>query len=252
MKNRRFLPLIIPLILLLMNEIFLFQPHLFFIILALGVLIILLSVKEIGRDNQKKFWLLFSLLPILLFFSFSLMAALISNPFLIQIIFIGLAFMLFLYLRNLYYYLVFSEIAQAAKLDTFSTVSGFFIVFAVFASISVLPSFLDLAPALMVLAVVPAVCFLFFQSIIFNEISFKKSAVLFLIDTFILFQLSWIFSFFPLQADILGFLSAIIYYLLLIISRLSLKGELKRQTLKWPIFLSALAVFVLLLTARWL
>jgi hypothetical protein len=252
MKNRRLIPIIVPLAILLLSEIFLFYPHLFFIALAFGVLIIMFSVRDIGRDNREKFWPLFFVLPTIIFLSLSSYASLISNGLLIQVIFLISSFLIFFYLRGFYYYLIFKEKERADELNIYSPLFGFLAIFAIFTTIFTLPLFINLTPLVMILAVVPVVWFLFFQSIIFNKTSFKESIFPFLINTLILFELSWLFSFFPLRSDILGFLSAITYYLLLTVSRLSFRGDLNRQNLKWPIFLSSLAVLILLLTARWL
>ena len=56
----------------------------------------------------------------------------------------------------------------------------------------------------------------------------------------------------PWQINILALFLAIAYYLSLIIIRLKARGGLNRRAVRLPLILSALAIFLLFLTARWL
>ena len=252
MKNRRFIPLVTPFILFILNELVFIQPKLFFVSLSLGALVLFLSVRILGRENREKYWPFFSVLPILIFLGPSSYSALIASKFLVQLMFL-LSFLLnFYYLRTLYYYLVNKEYNRGLQIGSFSVLAGFFIVFSFYTLVFILPLFINLAPALLALIPLPVVWFLFFKGVYFNINSFKDGSLIFLINTLILAQLSWMLSYFPLNSNILGFLVALIYYLLLIISLLHFKGSLSRRTIKWPLTLVLFSVFILFLTARWL
>lgn len=252
MKNRRFIPLISPFILFILNELVFIQPKLFFVSLSLGALVLFLSVRILGRENREKYWPFFSVLPILIFLGLSSYSALIASKFLVQLMFF-LSFLLnFYYLRTLYYYLVNKEYNRGLQIGSFSVLAGFFIIFSFYALVFILPLFINLAPVLLALTPLPIVWFLFFKGVYFNLNSFKDGSLIFLINTLILAQLSWMLSYFPLNSNILGFVVALIYYLLLIVSLLHFKGSLSRKTIKWPLTLVLVSVFILFLTARWL
>lgn len=252
MKNRRFIPLISPLILFILNELVFIEPKLFFVSLSLGSLVLFLSVKLLGKGNKEKYWPLFSILPILIFLGLSSYSALIASKFLVQVIFLFSFLLNFYYLRTLYYYLVNKEYNRGLQIGSFSVLAGFFIVFSFYSSVFILPLFINLNPALLALMPLPIVWFLFFKGSYFNLNSFKEGYLIFLINTLILAQLSWILSYFPLNSNILGFVVALIYYLLLIVSLSYFKGSLSRKTIKWPLILVLVSIFILFLTARWL
>ena len=252
MSNKRFIPLLIPLIGLILNETVLLYPKLFFVSLTLGSLIIFLGIKLLGRNNKEKFWPFFSILPILLFLSFSTYAALISSGLLVQLFFLAAFVLNFYYLRTLYYYLINKEYDRGIQLSSFSVFAGFFIIFCIYSSVFFLPLFINLQPSLLALIPFPIIWFLFFNGVYFNLKSFTEGALIFFINALVLAQLAWILSYFPLSANILGFIVALIYYLFVIISLLHFKGNLNRKTAKWPIILVLFSFLILFLTAHWL
>ncbi|MBN2854485.1 hypothetical protein JXK06_03070, partial [Patescibacteria group bacterium] len=235
MKKKRFIPLISPLIILILNEVVFIEPKLFFIVLSLGALVLFLSVRVLGKDNKEKYWPLFGVLPILIFLSLSSYSALIASKILIQVIFLFSFLLNFYYLRTIYYYLVNREYNRGLQIGSFSVLAGFFIVFSFYSAAFILPLFINLAPALLTLIPLPIIWFLFFKGVYFNLNSFKEGSLIFLITTLIVAQLSWVLSYFPLSPHILGFVIALIYYLLLMISLLYFKGSLKLKTIKWPL-----------------
>lgn len=251
MNKKRFIPLLVPLITLFINEVFLLYPRLFFVCLSLGALVIFFGVKFLGQNNKKEFWPLFSLMPIITFLSFSLYASLILSPAFIQIFFLAAFVINFYYFKIIYYYLFKDEEEQEEQLRPFFTLAGFFSVFCFYSSIYLLPLFINISPFFLALSPIIVVYFLFFQGIYFYSNSAKESFLIVSINTLILLQSSLILSYFPLSPHILGFIVALGYYLLLTISILSFKNKISRQTLKWPLILVIVAVSALFLTARW-
>lgn len=252
MINKRLIPLLLPLVLLVSNELFLFYPKSVFISLFLSIVFILLSTKIIRSGSKNKSWLLLSILPILLYLSLSLYGALLSNRLIVQALMLFLAGLIFYYFKNLYYYLVSEDESRIIKLESFSATAGFLIIFTSFASIYILPLFVRLNINIMLLAALPLIFFLFLQPVLFSRVKLKNNLSLVFINTLILAQMSWLFSLFPLNYNVLGLLAALTYYLILIVTRLSLKGVLNRRNLKWPLVLVIIATLSLLLSARWL
>ena len=129
MSNKRFIPLLIPLICLILNEAVLLYPKLFFVSLVLGSLVIFLGIKLLGQNNKEKFWPFFAVLPILLFLSFSTYAALISSGLLVQLFFLATFVLNFYYLRTLYYYLINKEYDRGIQLSSFLSLLDFLLFF---------------------------------------------------------------------------------------------------------------------------
>ncbi len=252
MNRKRLIPLIVPLIALLLNEIFLLYPKLFFVCLSFGVLTLFLGVKFLGQGNNKRFWPFFSILPIIVFLSFSLYSALISSKLFIQLFFFASFVINFYYFRLLYYFLTKEDDEKAEQLSSFSVFAGFFSVFCIYSSIYLLPFFINLSPFFLALFPILIVWFLFFKATYFYLKSFSQSSLVLIINTLILLQISLIVSYLPLSAHILGFIISLTYYLLLIISILNFRDKINRRSLKWPLILVLISALALLLTARWI
>lgn len=252
MINKRLVPILLPLALFVLNEVFLFYPKLIFITLFLGAAFICFGLKLISGSLKFKAWAIFLILPLLLYLSFSLFIALLSNPLAIQMVMVLMFGMIFYYFKNLYYYLVSDDADRMAKLESFSLTAGFLVVFAIFFSINILPLFIRLDINIMLLISLPILFFLFLQPILFGRIKLKSAMPLIISGTFVAAQIFWLLSLLPLNPNVLGLLCALTYYLILIVVRLSFKESLNRRSLKWPLILVIIASLSLLLSARWL
>lgn len=252
MNKKRLIPLIAPSIIFVLNESFLLYPSLFFVSLSLGALILFFAIRYLGKDNEEKFWPLFSVVPIIIFLSFSIYSALVSSHLLIQSLFIASFVFNFYYLRTIYYYLSKKDYSVASQLASFAVFSGFFSIFLLYSSVYLLPFFVNISPILLSISPLIFVYFLFFQVLYFYSSSFSDNNLVFIINTLILLQSSLIISYLPLSAHVLGFLVALIYYFLAILSILNFKNKVNRKALKWPLILTISSVLLLLLSARWL
>lgn len=252
MKNKRFLPLIAPLIVLLLSEASLIYPKLFFVSLSLGLAVLFFTTMILGKDNEDKFWPLFSALAIVIFLSLYSYTAMISSVIVIQFLFLLTFALNFYYFRTLYYYLEKKEYNRGEQLSSFTIFSGFFSIFSAYSMVYLLPFFISISPSVLVLIPLPFVWLLFFLKPYFNLKISKDSISIFFISTLVLAQVSWIISYLPLNPQILGFVIALSYYFLSLSIGLSLKGSIGRKTLKWPLILVLSSVLILFLTARWL
>jgi len=250
-KYRRFIPLVIPLIVWFLSQAFLIEPPFFYSALALGVLLITLSVRSIVRQNAAGDWPPFIISPVLFFLSFSTYATMIVGRFWIQLIFLLVAWFLFSYFKNLYYYSTYSVPERADKLDSLLSGGGFLTIFAAAGVLFGLPTFLNWPLIATLLIFVPIVWLLLIQFFPL-KVGWHPSGSLLFIMVMILTELAWVFSLLPLSFNLLAFFLAIAYYLSILIVRLDSRGGLVFSALKLPLILSAIAVLVLLLTARWL
>ena len=69
---------------------------------------------------------------------------------------------------------------------------------------------------------------------------------------FVLIEIAWSLSFWPLSYYILGLVMAIFYYIIIGIVRFYLLNELDRKIIKLYLVFGFLGITLVLLTARWL
>ena len=256
MRYRRFIPLLSPVLIWLLSQAFLFWPPLFYSALAVGGLLIVFSVKQLDVRGRHD-WPIFVVLPLLLFWGASSYAAVVSNLYLIQAIFLATAWFLFSYFKNLYYYLqpALSQPAtdrSLARLENLFIAGGFLTVFSLSALWFVLPAFLSRQPLLTLPLLALAIALLFWQ---FSFLALDRKnfpRLLTLIIVILLIEAAWVFSLLPLNFNILALFLGIAYYFGLTLLRLKASGILYRRAWQWPLILSASAIILLLLTARWL
>jgi hypothetical protein len=254
MKYQRFIPLITSLLIWLLSELFLTQAKLFYITLAVGGLLIIFSVKLIvGR--QPLFWPSVIIAPLLFFVAWTSYAAIIIGNFWIQLIFLLVVWFIFAYLRNLYYYAAALSATEpsvwSVKFDNLLIAGSFLTSFAAAAVLLDLPAFVNWPWFVMlpVWALVVGLLLIQFQP--FKPGQWPVGGLL-ILSVLALTELAGVFSLLPLNFNILALFLAIAYYLSLIIIRLKARGGLNRRAVRLPLILSALAIFLLFLTARWL
>lgn len=253
MTLKRLIPLIVPLAIWLFGQMFLRWPNLFYSALALGALMIVLSVKYLA-GREKHDWPLLAIAPLLFFLAFSCYASIIIGSFWVQTLFVLIAWFLFVYLRNLYYYFAHkeSESIFEDKLDNLLIVSGFLSVFAAATVLFSLPIFITWPVWATVLILAAIIGLLFIQFMPLKKMHPEQAKVLIFIGVLGLAESAWGLSLLPLKFHLLGLFMAISYYLTLTIIRLHLRGALNRRVLKLPLILAAIAFIILFLTARWL
>jgi hypothetical protein len=93
---------------------------------------------------------------------------------------------------------------------------------------------------------------IFGQFFIFNKKIEREQKIFWGLDVLILAEMAGLFFLLPLNYNILGFLVAIIFYLLVLINDWRQTNRLNFKNLKWPIILASLITLLILLTARWL
>lgn len=232
---------------------FLHWTGLFYSALAVSTLIIVLSVKYLA-SRQRQDWPLLLIAPVLFFLAFSGYVAIIVGVFWVQLLLVLIAWFLFVYLKNLYYYCTHQESVSvyADKLDNLLIVGGFLSVFAAATVLFSLPIFITWPTWATLLILAAIIWLLFVQFMPLKKINPEQAKVLTLVSVLGLVELAWGLSLLPIKFHLLGLFLAIGFYLVLTITRLHLRGALTRRVLRLPLILSALAFIILFLTARWL
>ncbi len=252
MNYKRLIPLVVPVLVWALSQIFLAVPSFFYFGLSAGLLIIVLGVRYLAQRSKIKNWSFFIIAPALFFLSFSLYASLISSYYLIQFIFILSFWFIFSYLKNLYYFFIYEAPEREHKLDNLMIGGGFLTLFASASSLYGLPIFLNWPFIEFLLIFIPLVFLLLIQFLAVQKTSFKENASLIFVNILLLSEIALVFSFLPFNFNVLGFLLAILFYFFLLIIRLRFKGELNLHNLKLPIIFSLLIFIITILTARWL
>ncbi|MFA7087835.1 MAG: hypothetical protein WC146_00620 [Patescibacteria group bacterium] len=252
MKYKRFIPLLIPFLVWFLNQAFLSNPEFFYSSLGLGVLIIILGIKLFANSHSAKDWIPFIVAPILFFLSFSGYATIIVGDSWIQAIFVLIACFLFFYFRTLYYYFISDNTDWTERLDNLLSMSGFLSIFAAAGLLFGLPAFLNWSPIVTIIIFIPFIWLLFVQFLPIKKIKLVSTSPILISVALILAEFAWVFSFWPLNFNILALFLAITYYLLLTITRLYWDGRLNRRSLRLPFALSIGIFIILILTARWL
>jgi len=252
MKLKHFYPFIVSLVLWLLSQTFLLYPRFFYFALPLGGLLIIFSVKYLAGQREKKRWFLFVFAPLIFFLSFSSYSAILFNYYWIQLIFILVAWFIFAYLRNLYYYLTYQAPERAEKVDSLLLAGGFLSIFATASVLYGLPIFLSWPFAVLLSIFIPISFLSLTHFLPLRQLGLGSHLLFVIIEVTILAELAWALSWLPLNFTILGFILAIFYYFALIVFRLYINNELGRRNLRLPLILSSLILLILLLTARWL
>lgn len=241
----------VPVALWLLGQTFLNFPQFFFVTISVGGLIIILATKALATKNWRQDWPLFFYFPLVFFIGSSLYETLIPNFYWVQLLlFINAAFM-FVYFKNLYYFFRYEAPERTDRLDTFLMTASVLSVFFLASSAYGLPVFLGWSfwP---LLAVLVALIFpLFFQPFILGSLRLEANWPFFIVVTLIMAQIAGVIYLFPFDYNILGLLTAIVFYILFLMIRLFVRGRFSGRILRFPLITSLIIVIILLLTTRW-
>ena len=224
----------------------------FFIALSFGVLFITFGVRTFIKNRGAKFWPVFILPPVLFFLSFSFYSSIIISYFWIQVIFLLIAWFIYSYFQNIYYYFSFGAPEREVKIRRLMVSGSFLSTFAIAATLYGLPIFLSWPFILLLLSFIVISLALFGQFFIFSKNINREQKIFLGINILVLAEFVGIFYLLPLNFNILGLLVAIIFYLLFLLNDWRGENRLDFKNLKWPIIISSLVIIFILLSARWL
>lgn len=239
----------------MLSQAYLSNPELFYSSLAVGALLIVLSVRHISYKEHHN-WLLFVIAPVLFFLSLASYVAIIISAFWIKVIFLATASYLFLYFKNLYYYFNSpdAEVVEkrGASLDNLFIAGGFLTLFATAAVWFGLPAFLNWSPSATLPVLALVILLLFVQFSLFSPNQSRPLGPTAFLIVLLLTQIAWGLSLLPLNFNILALFMSINYYFGLTVLRLKWSGSLNRRAIQLPLILSGVAMFFLFITSRWL
>ena len=240
-----------PLILWLLNQLFLWRPRMFFFALAVGFFLIAVTVMGLTAGKRQADWPLFFYFPFIFFLSSSLYSTLLPSFYVIQIIFFFANLYIFWYFKNLYYLFRYEAPERAHKLDTLTLLGNFLAVFFLASTIYGLPAFLGWSFWPLLFGFIVLIFPLFFQPFVIFEIKLKINWPLIIASALVLLELAAIIHFLPLAYNVLGLFVGIFFYLLIYILRNILAGDLSGYKLRLPLVFCLSIIVILLLSLRW-
>lgn len=258
MAFNRFLPLIVPLLVFALFELFYFNPDSLYLLFVFVFLLILFSGRQLilaSKKNEK--WNNIVLLPIYLSFSAILLSIMIPidcffGKFIIQALFIFVAILLYYYYRFLYFYLINPNKYKKHSLEFFSSYANFLSIYLLASAIFGLKSFLNVSIWSLMLLMLFSVIIIVYEVMWVNKIVGPRSYFYIALVCLTIFELAWVISFLTLSYYILGLLIAIAYYVLIGLVRFHLLKIINKKIIKTYLTLGFVSLLIVLLTARWI
>lgn len=253
MGYNRLFPLAIPLLTLLLSELFFFNPKMIYVILVLINSLIFFALWQFSKTStvDKKWWNFF-ILPSVTSSLVIIYSIFLTNKMIIHLLFFLNIILLYLYLRYVYYYLIKSAAYEVYSIENISSFSNFLAFFLLAATIYGLQSFLNISIWLLMLATLVITAIVVYQIIWANKIEFRKGLPYILLCCFILVELAWSISFLPFNYNIAGLTLAICYYILIGLVKNYLLDKLDSKKIKIYLGLGLVSLFFVLFTASWL
>ncbi|MFH0955686.1 MAG: hypothetical protein V1801_00500 [Candidatus Falkowbacteria bacterium] len=252
-RNNRFLPLLIPLAIYALDEMYFFYPKLIYVAAVLINLLIFFVVWQFCAKSQvDKQWWNYLILPAVMSTAVMAYSVFLSSKLVIQLLFIlNLAFLYF-YLRHIYYYLLSPSAYEIFSIENISSYVSWFSFFMLSATIYGLQSFLNLPIFRLVLIMLAATALIVYQIIWVNKIEFRKGLPYILISCLIVVELCWSISFLPFNYNISGLCLAICFYVVVGLIKNHLFDKLDAARVKMYLILGSISLFLILFTARWI
>ncbi|MEA3463876.1 MAG: hypothetical protein U9R14_02275, partial [Patescibacteria group bacterium] len=216
-----------------------------------------LAVKKLSNktDNINKDWRLClsgMILPSMMSTAVAVYTILLSNRFIIQLLFILNIILLYFYLRCIYYYLARPAAYKQFSIENISSYCNFLIFFLVAAAVYGMQSFLNIQIWLLMIIILVTAGLIVYQILWANKIELSKGIIYILISCLILAELSWSISFLPLNHYVAGLTLALCYYMLIGLIRYYLLDALNGRRIKLYLCVGFIGLFIVLVTARWM
>jgi hypothetical protein len=253
MKYNRFLPLLVPLLVFLLEEMYFFSPKLIYTAAVLASLLIFFALWQFGQASEvDSQWWNYLILPAVMSLAVMAYSVFLSHKLVIQLLFIFNLVFLYLYLRQVYCYLLRPLAYQVFSIENFSSYLNWLAFFLAAAAAYGLASFLNLPIVWLALAAMCLAILLIYQLVWANKIELKPAWPYVLISCLILVELFWSISFLPFNYNITGLILAVCYYVIIGLVKNHLLGKLDAAKVKMYLILGGVSLFLIMLTARWM
>jgi len=253
MKLNRLLPLLIPLLVYALDEIYFFYPKLIYAAAVLINLLIFFAVWQFCAKSQvDSEWWNYLILPAVMSTAVMAYSVFLSSKPVIQLLFVLNLVFLYFYLRHIYYYLLNPSAYEIFSIENISSYVSWLSFFLLASTIYGLQSFLNLPIFQLVLIMLAAAALIIYQIIWVNKIELKKGLPYILISCLILVELCWSISFLPFNYNISGLCLAICFYVVTGLIKNQLLDKLDATRVKMYLILGSVSLCLILFTARWI
>ncbi len=247
----RFAVTIYPLVIWLLSEVYFFQPKSFYISLGASLLLTIALSFYLKRKDSPWPWWFAILLPSAFLGAGSVYASLQISKLAVQLIFLVIVIFLFIYFKNLYYRYRRPDLYAAEEFELVKAFGGLLTIFFSSASLLGLQALLNLTawPMFLVFAVIVlAITFINLE----DEPAERRIIWQFsLITVFLLAEEALVFLMLPLQYNVAALCLAIIYYLLISLTKLYFRQALTGKKIRYYLLAGYGGIILALLTARW-
>ena len=250
-KFNYFLPFIFTVVIFSSVEWYLAHPKMFFILLIIVVILNFLVAYLFNKQKQNDWWR-FALLPVLaniLVFSY---LVILTSSSLIQILIVLLTIFNYIYWHYVFYYLYRQNQYTAFSLENFSFYINFILVFLLGSLAYGLRSLLSLNILLLSGIVLIVLVLIVLQIFWISKFSWRNNKIYLSIIILVLMELFFMLSFLPLDYNLLGFIWATGYYLVISMVNDKLKDRLTKIKVKYILVLVFISWLILFLSARWI
>jgi hypothetical protein len=212
----------------------------------------LVAALIISAKAKEKRWWEAALLPLVMNIVVLGYLMIISNQFLIQFIVLLLVVLNYVYWRFVYFYYNLPSRYTSFSLENLSFYVNFLNIFFLGALGYGLRSFLQPKLWMIIAGVTAVLALILYQGMWANKVDWKKYGAYWLVFLLVLIQFFGVLLFLPLNHNLLGFLWASIYYLLLILFNDLISHRFSRKRFRFYFIIVAVGWLILLLSASWL
>jgi len=209
------------------------------------------GILKRSLSGWKDFFVFYSL-GLLLVLSSILFLLILENTYLRYILIILVSGAITFYLQLIFGYLYSSHKYQPFSLNRFFEYSSLLIIFFTSVGLLALNIFLYFSFWLTGLILAVLAVILILQNLEINKLDLKKYYYFPFILFIIIFELSALLTWLPINYYLKGFLIAILYFLFLNLMNRSLKNNWNKKAIFWMIIIVTVVVVILMFTTRWL
>ncbi|MFP4514542.1 MAG: hypothetical protein ACLFNO_00880 [Parcubacteria group bacterium] len=252
MKTPRLMTILVPILAFLGLQALTIEPSWFYYVLIFCNLVIFslyFFVKNIKNAGHRLHSLI---LPFLFLNSSILYSSILTNSFLIQLLYFFFLVALFIYLRNLYIYLFKPLKYKHQSLENINFLISFVVIFYSVSGVLGLKNFIDLNLWQMILPIAAVLFFVIFQMLWLYQVKFKNNIIFSIMLTLTITEIVLISTFLPHIYSIIGLVIAIIFYASTGLTLLHLSHKLTKIQVKTHLALSIIFLLLIFLSSRWI
>lgn len=252
MLLRRISALIIPLLILLLIELSFWNIYKLFFLLAVGLLILLIDLKVLIKERFfSKNFLSLALLPVLAYV-FTVGFLLLPIQEILRHLISGLfAFLLILYLSDIFFFYWHSAAYRPQSLENLSAVFNLIIFFLLAINLNTLNIFLNLPLWQLSLILMATIVLLLWQSFWSNRLLSKLKYVYLVVINVVIVEFFWALTFLPNNYYVNSIILTIIFYFIWGIFKFKLKDQFDKKLVWHYLIISSILLLLIIFTSSW-